>query len=247
MKHPYRPVLAIGLACCTSLAVAAGSDGRWHHTVHLYGMGAAIEGDARIGTLSLPVDLSLSEKFDALRMGGMAAWRADNGTWSFTADLTYMDLGWNAQTRADRAAGSLGVDQFTAMASVGRRAGPHLEVLGSLAYFDLNTNLEVRVLQQSLRATRQASWVDPLVGLQYSAPLRGKWTYSLRGDVGGFGVGSEFTWHAVALLRRQVNDRFGWYLGYRAIAYDYRDGSGQVGMHYDMVQHGPGIGAAFSF
>ncbi len=32
-----------------------------------------------------------------------------------------------------------------------------------------------------------------------------------------------------------------------AIAYDYRDGGNRVDMHYDVVQHGPGIGAAFSF
>jgi len=56
-----------------------------------------------------------------------------------------------------------------------------------------------------------------------------------------------FTWHAAALLRRRVNERFAWYVGYRVIAYDYRDGRDPFGMHYDMAQHGPGIGAAFSF
>ena len=34
---------------------------------------------------------------------------------------------------------------------------------------------------------------------------------------------------------------------YRPASEFTHDASGQVGMHYDMVQHGPGIGAAFSF
>ena len=247
MKTISRAMLAIGLTMCWPNALANEGDGDWNHSVHLYGMGAAIEGDAQIGPLALPVEVSISELFDALRMGGMAAYRADNGTWSFTGDVTYMDLGWSANTAADRAGGELQVDQLTVMATVGRRITPHLEVLASAAYFDVDTSLEVRVLQQSRRATRQASWVDPLIGLQYSVPVGGKWTYSLRGDVGGFGVGSDFTWHVATVMRRQVTDQFDWYVGYRVIAYDYSEGSGTDRLHYDMTQHGPGIGVAFSF
>lgn len=247
MKTLFRATLATGLALSGSSALAQEADDGWNHTVFLYGMGAGIEGDAQIGPLALPVEVSISELFDALRMGGMAAYRADNGTWSFTGDVTYMDLGWSARTAADRAGGALQVDQLTVMATVGRRLGPHIEALVSVAYFDVDTALEVRVLQQSLRATRQASWVDPLIGLQYSVPVGKKWTYNLRGDVGGFGVGSEFTWHMATTLRRQVTDTFDWYIGYRVIAYDYREGSGRDRLHYDLTQQGPGIGVAFRF
>ena len=247
MKTSFRAMLAIGLALCATTALADQAEDQWSHTVHLYGMGAAIEGDAQIGSLTLPVDVSISELFDALRMGGMAAYRVDNGTWSFTADATYMDLGWSARTAAERAGGELRVNQLTVMATVGRRINPNLEVLASAAYFNVDTLLEVRLLQQSRRATRQANWVDPLVGLQYSVPVSDKWTYSLRGDVGGFGVGSRLTWHVATVMRRQVTETFDWYVGYRVIAYDYSEGSGIERMHYDMTQHGPGIGVAFSF
>ena len=247
MKKVSRAMLVIGLSMCASTALADEADDGWNHSVHLYGMGAAIEGDAQIGPLALPVEVSISELFDALRMGGMAAYRADNGTWSFTGDVTYMDLGWSARTAADRAGGELRVDQLTVMATVGRRINPKVEVLVSAAYFDVDTTLEVRVLQQSRRATRGASWVDPLVGLQYSAPVGDKWTYSLRGDVGGFGVGSDFTWHVATVMRRQVTGKFDWYVGYRVIAYDYSEGSGSDRLHYSMTQHGLGIGVAWSF
>jgi hypothetical protein len=247
MKKFLRAMLAIALALPASSILAAESDEAWRHTVHVYGMGAAIEGDAAIGSLTLPVEVSISELFDALRMGGMAAYRLENGTWSFTTDVTYMDLGWDAETQAGRAGGKLRVDQLTAMATLGRRLGPHAEVLFSLAYFDVSTDIEVRVLQQTLGASRSASWVDPLVGLQYSVPINDKWTYTLRGDVGGFGVGSELTWHVATTVRRKVNDRVSWYAGYRVIAYDYREGSGPGTQRYDLTQQGPGLGLAISF
>ena len=118
MKKLSRAMLSIGLAMCGSNALANEGEGDWNHTVHLYGMGAAIEGDAQIGPLALPVEVSISELFDALRMGGMAAYRVENGTWSFTGDITYMDLGWNARTAAERAGGELRVDQLTVMVTV---------------------------------------------------------------------------------------------------------------------------------
>lgn len=247
MKKFSRAMLVIALALPASTVLAAQGDDTWRHTVHVYGMGAAIKGDATIGSLTLPVEVSISDMFDALRMGGMAAYRVENGTWSFTTDVTYMDLGWDAETQAGRAGGKLRVDQLTAMATLGRRLGPHTEALFSLAYFDVSTDIEVRVLQQTLGASRSASWVDPLVGLQYSVPINDKWTYTLRGDVGGFGVGSDLTWHMATTLRRQVNDRFTWYVGYRVIAYDYREGSGLQAQRYDMTQQGPGVGLAISF
>ena len=62
----------------------------WHHSVYIYAMGAAIDGTAQIGPVVVPVDLSVSDVFGALEFGAMAAYRAENDTWSFSADATYM-------------------------------------------------------------------------------------------------------------------------------------------------------------
>jgi hypothetical protein len=210
-------------------------------------MGAAIEGDAQIGSIAVPVDISISDLFDALKFGAMAAYRIENDEWSFSGDVTYMNLGWSGQTQQGRASSGLDVEQITVMGTAGRRLSPHLEALFSLAYFDLSSDLQVRLLQQRTAVSRDASWVDPLVGLSYVVPIGGKWTYTLRGDVGGFGIGSDLTWHMSTTFRRQNTERFGWYLGYRVIAYDYEDGNGRNYQHYDLRQHGPGAGIAFSF
>ncbi|MBI1285647.1 MAG: hypothetical protein GC183_15190 [Thiobacillus sp.] len=228
-------------------ALAQDATGEWRKSVYLYGMGVAIDGEAQIGPLSVPVDVSISDMFDALDFGAMAAYRIENGTWSFSADVTYMDLGFSETTQQRRASVSLDTDQLTIMGTVGRRVSPRLEALFSLAYFDLSTQLDVRVLQQQVSASRDVDWVDPLLGLNYRAPFGDKWNLDLRGDVGGFGVGSDLTLHGWVKLVHQNSESFSWYFGYRYIGYDYETGSGINYQRYDLAQHGPGIGVAWSF
>jgi hypothetical protein len=231
----------------SATATAESSADEWRQTVFLYGMGATIDGDAQIGPLEVPVDVGMSDFFDALKFGAMAAYRVENDKWSFAGDVTYMNLGWSETTERGRASLGLDVEQITVMATAGRRLTPHLEALFSLAYFDVSADLRVRLLQQVRTASRDASWVDPLVGLNYEVPVSSKLRFTLRGDVGGFGVGSDLTWHALTKLSYQQSDRLSWYLGYRAIAYDYEDGKDLNYQHYDLVQHGPGAGIAFHF
>lgn len=246
-RHLDAIVAVVASALCSPMALAEDSAGDWRQKAFIYGMGAAIDGDAQIGNLRVPVDVSMSDLFDALKFGAMAAYRVENDEWSFTGDVTYMNLGWSGQTQQGRASSGLDVEQLTLMGTVGRRISPHLEALVSLAYFDLSTDLRLRVLEQRTEASRDASWVDPLIGLNYVVPVGDKWTYTLRGDVGGFGVGADLTWHLITSFRRQNTDRFGWYVGYRVIAFDYEDGSGRNYQHYDLTQQGPGIGVMIGF
>lgn len=240
-------LVAVALLASSAPALAQSSSGDWRQTVFLYGMVPMIEGDAQVGDLQVDVDSNMSDFFDNLKFGAMAAYRIENDQWSFGGDVTYMNLGQSKRTEQGRASASLDVDQFTFMATAGYRVMPNLEALFSLAYFDLSADLRVRLLQQVRTASRDASWVDPLVGLNYEIPVSGKWRFTLRGDIGGFGVGSDLTWHALTKFTYEQSDRFNWYLGYRAIAYDYEDGSGRNFQNYDLVQHGPGAGIAFHF
>jgi hypothetical protein len=248
MRKRFSAVaVVLALTLCAPTTQAQEASGGWKQTVFLYGMGAAIDGEAQIGPLRLPVDVSVSDLFDALRFGAMAAYRAENDVWSFEGDVTYMNLGVNQNGPRERVRGELGTDQLTVMATAGRRLSPHLEGLLSLAYFDLSSDLQVQVLNQRLRARSSADWIDPMFGLAYAVPFAGKWSYSLRGDIGGFGVGSDLTWQVLTAVRRQNTDRFGWYLGYRAIGFDYQDGSGRNYQRYNLTQQGPLAGIAISF
>ena len=247
--HLSLALSAVTLLVSGAPALAESSPSDWRQTVFLYGMGVAIDGTAQVGPLEVDADVSMSDFLDALDFGAMAAYRIENDEWSFTADATHMRLSDSRRTEEGRAGARLETEQTTLMVTGGRRLTPHLEALFSLAYFDVAADLRVRVLEQGRNVSRDVDWIDPMVGLNYDRPLSGKWRFALRGDVGGFGLGgADFTWHALTKFTYQHSDRLSWYFGYRAIAYDYEDdGQGFDYQRYDLLQHGPGAGVAFSF
>jgi hypothetical protein len=236
-------------------ATAGAAEGDWRHTVLFYGMGAAIDGEAQIGDLVVPVDVSISELFDALEFGAMAAYRADNGTWSVTVDATFMGLGGSHEGERGLVKGDVDVDQFTLMATLGRRWTEHVEVLASLAYFDLSADLKLTTTAPASgdvtvrEASQDASWVDPLIGLQYNVPFADRWRFNLRGDIGGFGVGSDFSYQVLANFGWQATDAVRVVFGYRVIGFDYEDGSrGSSGyQRFDLTEQGPLAGVAWQF
>jgi opacity protein-like surface antigen len=236
---------------CATPAFAA--DGEWQHTVVIYGMGAAIDGEGQIGSLIVPVDVSISDVFDALEMGAMAAYRADNGTWSVTLDATFMGLGGTQTTQRGLVKGDMDVDQTAIVATVGRRLTPNIEALFSLSYFDLSADLALTTRNPvtgaatTRSASTDASWVDPMLGLQFNAPIADGWRASLRTDVGGFGIGSDFSYQVLANLRWEPNEKVGVIFGYRVIDFDYEDDDGSPYQRFDLTEQGPLVGVTYTF
>lgn len=91
---------------------------------------------------------------------------------------------------------------------------------------------------------------DPIVGLRLVAPFAEHWQFAVWGDVGGFGVSSDFTWSATGVLGYQFTlfdlpaTVHG---GYRAIGWEYEDGSGSDKFVWDVTLHGPIIGFSVIF
>jgi len=73
----------------------------------------------------------------------------------------------------------------------------------------------------------------------------------VRGDVGGFGVGSDFSWQAVAGYAWDFavwnGVTFSGVLGYKALYVDYTQGEGLSRYGFDMLQHGPVLGVNMRF
>ena len=79
MKTTHVSAALLASLGCVSSGVATAEEGEWHHTAFVYGMGAALEGDAYVGPLHVPVHMSMSDVFDALEFGAMGAYRATVG------------------------------------------------------------------------------------------------------------------------------------------------------------------------
>ena len=94
-------------------------------------------------------------------------------------------------------------------------------------------------------------WFDPFIGARLRHQIVPGQRVMLRGDVGGFGVGSDFSWQAMATYDWQMLVRTGYaidaYLGYRALYVDYHRGEGTTRYEYDVLQHGPVLGLTIRF
>lgn len=130
-----------------------------------------------------------------------------------------------------------------------------MDVIGGLRYWRLessvNADIELALgdLSRSGSLSLEASkdWVDPFVGLRTQIDITEALFLYLRGDIGGFGLGSgvssEFTWKAQAGLSYNVTPRFSTYAGYQILDVDYEDG----GFGFDMQFSGPVLGFGYAF
>ena len=94
------------------------------------------------------------------------------------------------------------------------------------------------------------SWVDPFIGARARIEMTPTWDLSLRGDVGGFGVGSLFSWNLVWLIGHRFPlfgasaEAFG---GFKALYQDYRTGSGNRSFRWNNILWGPMLGMGVTF
>jgi len=164
--------------------------------------------------------------------------------WIVEAGGMYEVMQWRA--RNDGGA----PDTFVEMLAGGRYWHQSLDIDVALAGTLSLDGLEVSG-NTAIARSGGVQWIDPFIGARLRhAPAPGE-ELALRGDVGGFGAGSKFTWQAMAtytwLLCRQGALTLDGYFGYRALSVDYAEGSGTDRYVFDVVQHGPVIGMTGKF
>jgi len=225
-----------GPALPRSAAAAHSSDeaARWSFTLEPFLWLAGIEGEGGDGSAP-PVDIgenvSLFGQIDGGFLLALEA-RAPEGRFSMLADGLYLSL-------ADDE-GSLQTDTDVWMVELG--AGLPLgasawEAIAGLRYVDLEFDTEIA----GLGTDSQEDWIDPWVGARGTIPFGESWAFGCRADVGGFGVGTQFTWQALAGLEVDLGKSVRLDVGYRAISLDFDDGD----LEYDALIRGPLIALAF--
>ena len=104
---------------------------------------------------------------------------------------------------------------------------------------------------RAIAASGDVDWVDPFIGARLRHQFAPGHEFTLTGDIGGFGVGSDFSWQLVGAYSWDfsVTQNAVWsaIIGYRALSVDYAQGSGINRYAYDMVQHGPILGVSMRF
>ena len=96
------------------------------------------------------------------------------------------------------------------------------------------------------------TWVEPLFGtrLQLALGEEHEWKLRFRGDIGGFGAGSDFAWNLMGGIGRTWQfDRveLEGFLGARALSHDFSEGGGTSRFAWNVTQYGPILGLGFRF
>lgn len=219
----------------------------WQHTMFFYLVGAALEGETQVGPLTTDIDASFSDILDNLEAGFMGSYQASRSDWAYTVDVMYTGLN-SSGTGTSGFGAELDVDQLIVSFDVAYRANDHLEILGGARYNSLDLGLVLAGPGGSIvQRNDSQAWIDPYVGLRTTIPFNEAWSLTLRGDVGGFDVGSELAWQLLARVDWRVAESVFVSAGYRMLDTDYEDGSGADRFGYDMTMSGPAIGIGWHF
>ncbi len=252
-------LLAAVIAVAMVASVGHARADEWQFSVAPYLWAVSLDGEQTVKGRAADVDVSfldIIEESDSI-FALQAHFELHNGTWGVFFDPTFMAL------TMDATVGPIDVDiefdywlvEFGAVyrvASWPQEGGADidLELLAGGRYTSLDIDIDLTATGFATSVGGNKKWIDPFVGARTLIPLTEGVNLLLRGDVGGFGVGSDFTYNLVGTVGWDMtvfgNDAT-LIAGYRILYQDYEDGSGANRFAYDITTHGPIIGMNFRF
>jgi hypothetical protein len=253
MRQSRVTILAI-IVILGSLLVpfSAQAKGAWSFVVEPYLLLSSIDGDAGVGRVTgVEVAVDFGDILEDLEAGFMIVLEAHHVSgWGIMIDYGFMDLG------SDKLGGIVSADTHQGILEVliAKRfdiASGYFEILGGARRWDNEVDVVVDpdILPGTISTSIDEDWVDPVVGVRYTRPISEKWQVVLRGGVGGFSVGSDFTALAAGGILYSFTETFSLDLQYKALWVDYETGTkGDPGYFaYDTVTHGPLVGLKIEF
>lgn len=253
-KPLYKWVLIIAIAIFGSRNLhAQDSLKKWHYRVEPYLMFPNMSGQTGVAGLPLAdVDASASDIFSKLQMGFMLNLDAGIGTWALNSDFLYMNLEQDLKASTLINGGSVTAKQVGWELAGLRRVAPWLEFGVGALLNSIETEMKVDQKQVGggslTRSGKQGkTWLDPMLIARMKTHGDKKWHGQLRGEIGGFGLGSTFAWQIQGIAGYRFSRLFDMSLGYRAISLDYKSGDGAKAFIYDVTTSGPMIRFGFNF
>lgn len=257
----YKGAL-LGLALATALvAPASGADmsdpngqvavdSGWKYQVSLDLWATALNGD--IGLRGLPsanVDISAWDALQHLDGAFAGSFKAVGDSWLLYSDFMWAKLSADADFGRFGGNADLKQEQILFTALVGYELPVNVENMqlyatGGLRYQHYSLDLSINpAFFPTVNRSGSQSWVDPIVGMALHYDINDKWFVDVMADVGGFGIGSDFTAQGTATIGYNWSDTISSSFGYRALYTDYKDG----GFRYDATQHGLFTRLSFNF
>jgi hypothetical protein len=226
---------------------------KWNFLTDLYLLFPNISGETGLEDLiSVPIDANPGDIFSNLKIGGMLYFEASTGKWALSSDLVFMNLESEVTETTLLHSGTVKANQGIWEAAALYRLLPFLEVGAGGRLNHLNTSMDVRRFvfpagtEEVIRESA-AWWYDPVIIARLSAEIHDKWLLQFRGDMGGFGIGSDFTWQVQGYAGYRFSKVFQLTAGYRLLSVDYDKTTDSKPFIFDIDEFGPVIRFGFNF
>ena len=212
----------------------------------LYIWGMFMSGDMTAKGSTNPVDVKFGDVVSNLSaiftVHFEGVWK---NQWGFLVDFSYVKLGGDQETGGPKIHVDF-KDLMTEAAGYYRFSkGPHaVDALFGVRYTHLSPTIGVGNFPSQ---TSRQDWVDPIIGARYIWTICDQWKLNLRGDIGGFGVGSDFTYNAIGLVEYKPWKHVSFLGGYRVLYQNYKDGTGVDEFKFDVTMHGPVLALNFTW
>ncbi len=260
-----RPLFELNLgALPDESGTTAGGDDDWHFDFKTWIWLLGVDGDLGARGLTMDVSADFGDILDASDSLFAFSGRLEigKGKWGGFIDGMYAKIGVD-DVGGPSGSTSIDINYEETLIDFGLtyRIG-EWDPAGEAAKNVLNTTLDlyagarytnIRLKLNPEHSPAQAQsqhWFDPIFGAKLILPLAERWHIRVNGDIGGFGVESDFAWSATAVFGYDFtlfDHPASIFFGYRAIGQDYTDGNGSDRFTWDIVQHGPLLGFSLLF
>jgi opacity protein-like surface antigen len=252
-----KPASLLGAICAIAISASpahaqapASTSEEWTFTLSPYVWFSGLGGEVTLPRGSESFNADFGDIFESLKFSVMGIFEARRENFSLILDLMYLNLQQGVPVPGGGAysGGSSRVKTTEASAiglfTLAEQPGGRFELGGGLRAWWLNTEIRLDPgLLPGRTVDQTTNWVDPIIAARASLRLNDRLSLTGYGDIGGFGVGSEFTWQAIATLDWRVSDWISASVGYRWIQIEYDSGRATI----DLEMSGPIVGASFRF
>ena len=223
----------------------------WEFRITPYAWLTAIDGTNGPSANPAEVDASFRDLADFIEMAAALQLELRRGRWGLLADGFYSELG-NSGTAPGPAQAHVDIDfeQFLGELEILYRIADcpdyFVDAYAGVRYNDLSLDLEIEGAGPGgadLDVSADRDWADPIIGLRSQWNINDRWYLAGKGDIGGFGVSSDFTWNLQASVGYNFTEMFSMELGYRYFDTDYE----HDGFTYDIAQFGLLLAGNFRF
>jgi len=215
----------------------------WQIAIEPYVFFAGASGSVSPAGPGNDLDASFRDLLDELDVGAMVALEVghSDSSWKALVDLLYLDLEEDGTSPTGDAA-SAELDPFVGELDAALELQPDglVDLIFGARWWSVSVDVSVDQPPPAgtVSADGSESWVDPVIGLRSRLPLSSSFDIVLRGDVAGFGLGSEFSSHLYARLDWILSRSIQLGAGIRQFYVDYAED----GLAYDVKFGGPFIG-----